>query len=171
MALPGLGELTADTQKALDALDPTAYLLAGHAWLRSVIATYRTLVRDGERAGLVADMEELSTALELHIRREEEAYFPAVEEVMVESGQGSTFDMYGEHDAIRIRLGELLDTLSKGAPDASSAFGAFSRSLLVHFENEEELIFAEVPGHLSEEQRRDILRQFTRLAEADSRPQ
>jgi hemerythrin HHE cation binding domain-containing protein len=168
MTLPGLDELATNTQKALNAVDPTEFLLAEHAWLRSVMSTYRTVIRDGECASLVADVEDLSAALELHIRREEEAYFPAVEDVMAELGQGSTFDMYGEHDAIRIRMGELLKTLAEGMPSAGSAFGAFSRSLLIHFENEEELIFAEVPEHLSDETRQDILQEFARLAETDA---
>jgi hypothetical protein len=171
MMLPGVEELSANTQQAMEALDPTAFLLADHVWLRAVLTAYRSLVRiDGERDAVREGMEELSVALDLHIRREEEVYFPAVEDVMVELGQGSTFDMYGEHDAIRIRLEELLKTLRDGVPGAVSAFGALSRSLLIHFENEEELIFAEVPERLSEETCRVILQGFIRLAEENPAP-
>ncbi|HEX5368342.1 MAG TPA: hemerythrin domain-containing protein [Dehalococcoidia bacterium] len=165
--LPGLDVLTEKTLAAIAAEDPTAILLADHEWLRDVIEAYRhQLGTPGNLAEVQAAMLELKPRLELHIRREEEAYFPAVEAFMQESGQGSTFDMYGEHDAIRIRLEELLIALDRQSME-SHAYGAFSRSILVHFENEEELIFAEAPAHLTDSACRDILKLFEALSVAD----
>ena len=164
MTLPGLDELEARARSAAEALDPTALLLADHDWLRGVLETYRPLARRGERLSEVhAGIHALEPLLDLHIRREEDAFFPAVEEFMRETGQGSTFDMYGEHDAIRIRLEQLLTALDSQAP-VGDAFAALSRSLLVHFENEEELIFAEAPRHLTPESSRVILQKFAALA-------
>ena len=163
--LPGLDDLTEKIRSAVSEDDPTAFLLAEHDWLRDVLDVYRNeLQTPGRLAEIHAAMLDLKPKLELHIRREEEAFFPAIEEFMQESGQGSTFDMYGEHDAIRIRMEELLRALDRPSME-SSAYSAFSRSLLVHFENEEELIFAEAPSHLSESARRDVLRQFEAMHE------
>jgi iron-sulfur cluster repair protein YtfE (RIC family) len=157
MTLPWLHELSVKTRQAVADVDPTAYLLADHDWLRSVLEAYRPVVGNSvERKRIHGDVLELQTALDLHIRREEDAYFPAIENVMEELGQGSTFDMYGEHDAIRIRLDELLQALSEGI-GAPGAFAAFVRSLVIHFENEEELLFADAPSHLSMERRHQVL--------------
>jgi hemerythrin-like domain-containing protein len=161
--LPGLDALEEKTRIATLAEDPTAILLADHEWLRNLLEAYRLQVRKGEQLAEVhAAMQDLKPRLELHIRREEDAYFPAVEGFMQESGQGSTFDMYGEHDAIKIRLEQLLVALDR-ASGANDAYGALSRSLLIHFENEEELIFAEAPSHLSDVARRAVLQQFLSL--------
>jgi hypothetical protein len=161
--LPGLDVLETKARAASEAQDPTALLPADHDWLRDLLEIYRAQVRAGERLDEVhAAMRQLKPRLGLYVRREEEAYFPAIEKFLEESGQGSTFDMYGEHDAIKIRLEQLLIALGqRWSP--SDAYAAFSRSLLIHFENEEELIFAEAPQHLSDEARREILRQFGAL--------
>jgi iron-sulfur cluster repair protein YtfE (RIC family) len=159
--LPALDELAANTRAAAEANDPTAYLLAEHAWLRAVLDIYHGLVGiAAERPRVQADAVEMLRLLDLHIRKEEEVYFPAIESVMEELGQGSTFDMYGEHDAIRIRFDEFLSALAEG-PGIGSAYGALTRSLLIHFENEEELIFAEAPQHLSSEARTAILEKLS----------
>ena len=164
--LPGLDALAKKTRTAMEDGDPTAILLADHEWLRDLLDEYRRrLDKPGSLAEVHAAILELKPRLELHIRREEEAYFPAVEDFMRESGQGSTFDMYGEHDAIRIRLDELLRALDQQSME-SHAYGAFSRSLLIHFENEEELIIAEAPEHLTDAARRDILKQFEAIEAA-----
>ncbi len=162
--LPGIEDLDAKLADAIAAADPTAFLLADHEWLRALLEEFRQLVARGEKVAEVHEgVRELKGRLDLHIRREEEAYFPAVEGFMAASGQGSTFDMYGEHDAIRIRLDELLIALDRQSME-SHAYAAFSRSVLVHFENEEELIFAEAPSHLTEESRRQIIEKFAELA-------
>jgi hypothetical protein len=164
--LPGLDDLATKTSAANEAADPTSFLLADHAWLRDVIDAYRPLASAANRLSEVREaITDLKPLLDLHIRREEDAFFPAIEPFMIESGQGSTFDMYGEHDAIRIRLEQLLGALGQGV-GAGSAYAAFSRSLLVHFENEEELIFAEAPQHLTHESCRDILKRFEELAQS-----
>ncbi len=163
MALPGLEELAAGTRAATEAIDPTGYLLSEHSWRRDVVEVYRKLAGlEAERARVQTDAAQLMRQLELHIRKEEDAYFPAIEPVMVELGQGSTFDMYGEHDAIRIRLDELTKALSEGS-GVGSAYAAFARALLIHFDKEEDLIFVEAPQHLSEETCRTILEQFAMI--------
>jgi hemerythrin-like domain-containing protein len=164
MTLPGLEQLAAKTRVAIEATDPVAILLADHEWLRDVLEVYRAQIQRGEDLAEVhGAVRELKPRLDLHIRREEEAFFPAIETYMQESGRGSTFDMYGEHDAIRIRMDELLIALDQNV-STNAVFGAFARSILIHFENEEELIFAEAPEHLSRESRREILDKFTALA-------
>jgi hemerythrin-like domain-containing protein len=164
VVLPGLKQLEATIAEATRAVDPTAVLLADHEWLRSLLEAHRPSVQRGEKLGEIhAATQALKPRLDLHIRREEQAYFPAVEESLRESGRGSTLDMYGEHDAIRIRLDELLVALDLGT-GVADAYAAFSRSLLIHFENEEELVFSEAPAHLSERARRQILSQFEALA-------
>jgi len=161
--LPGLDLLETRTRSATTAGDPTAFLAADHDWLRGLLVEFRPLVRRPDQIeNIRTAMMELKLRLNLHIRREEEAYFPAIEDFMQESGQGSTFDMYGEHDAIHIRLDQLLEALEANS-DVSDSFAAFSRSLLIHFENEEELIFAEATAHLSVEASRQVLSQFEAL--------
>jgi hypothetical protein len=161
--LPGLELLVEKRRAFAEAGDPTAILLADHEWLRDLLDEYRAYVANPARLSEVhAAMLEVRPRLELHIRREEEAYFPAIEAFMQESGQGSTFDMYGEHDAIRIRIEELLVALD-GQSGASRAYGAFARSLLIHFDNEEELIFSEAPKHLTEQARQEVITQFRAL--------
>jgi hypothetical protein len=167
MPLPKIDELESGRSRAISDRDPTAYLLADHAWLRLVLDAYQHVIRSAEGQAQVRDQfEAFEDALDLHIRLEEDVYFPAVETVMEELGQGSTFDMYGEHDAIRIRMGELLEALSdgRGSPDA---FAALKRSLVIHFENEEELIFAEVPPHLTPEEGGELL---DRMLEYELKP-
>jgi len=162
--LPGLETLEAKVREALAMEDPTAMLLADHAWLRRLLEELRPLAGLAERFDDVREaVLELKPRLELHIRREEEAFFPAIEPFMREAGQGSTFDMYGEHDAIRIRLDQLLAAL-QGRVGVKDAYAAMARSILVHFENEEELIFADAPSHLDEGARREVIRRFEALA-------
>ena len=166
--LPGLDVLAEKTRLATAQADPTAILLADHEWLRDVLDEYRSvLATPGRLAEVHGAMTELKPRLELHIKREEDAYFPAVEGFMRESGQGSTFDMYGEHDAIRIRLDELLIALDRQSMEAH-AYSAFARSLLVHFENEEELIFAEAPIHLTDSARQSVIEKFALLQQSES---
>jgi hemerythrin HHE cation binding domain-containing protein len=161
--LPGLESLEARLRTATEEQDPTAFLLADHDWLRDLVEEYRGPARRGERLDEIkAAMLDLKPRLDLHIRREEEAYFPAVEDWMRESGQGSTFDLYGEHDAIRIRFDQILTALDRRS-DVAAAYGALARSLLIHFENEEELVFRDAPAHLSDEARRQVIEKFDAL--------
>jgi len=143
--------------QALRDIDPSAFLLADHAWLRVVLDALDP--GSGQYVDLHEKLEQLVPSIELHIRQEEEFFFPAVEPVMKELGTGSTEDMYGEHDAIRIRIDELFRAFHSPT-DINRAYDSFVRSLLVHFENEEELIFAEAPSHLSEMTRREVIAQI-----------
>ena len=165
MQLPGYDELRANVARANEAVDPTAILLADHEWLRFLLDYYHSLIGQADRLSETREaIETLRPRLELHIRREEEVYFPAVEPFVLASGRGSTVDMYGEHDAIRIRIDELLMALGSQS-NAAKAYGAFSRSLLNHFDNEEELVFTDAPQQLSMEARAEILGGFRRLEE------
>lgn len=166
--LPGLDDLEAKTQAATRAADPTACLQADHDWLRAALEVYRPLARSDESLDEVqAAVLALKPRLELHILREEEAYFPALEEFMREAGQGSMFDMYGEHDMINIRLEQLLRALDTRSA-VGGAYSEFARALSIHFENEEDLIFEEAPSHLTEEASRTVLDQFEALAARSS---
>ena len=128
----------------MQANDPAALLIADHAWLRLVLDELQPLSHQAGRfIALRDDILELAPAIEAHIRLEEDAFFPAIEPIMRELGQGSTEDMYGEHDGIRIRIDELLRAFHS-TEDVAQAYANFSRSLVVHFDNEEELIFAKV---------------------------
>lgn len=170
--LPGLDALETKRRAASEQDDPTAFLLADHEWLRDLLETYRSAMKSDDRLEEVrAAMVELQPLLDIHIRLEEEAHFPAIEPLMKETGQGSTFDTsfdtYGEHDAIRTRFGQLLEALERGS-EAAAAYAALARSLLVHFENEEDLIFAEAPRHLTPEARREVLDKFDSIGVAAS---
>ena len=163
MQLAGTEELQAKVARAKEAVDPTAILLADHEWLRFLLDHYHAVIGQAERLGEIHEaIETLKPCLDLHIRREEEVYFPAVEPYVLASGRGSTIDMYGEHDAIRIRIDELL--MAFGGSNAAGAYSAFSRSLLNHFDNEEELVFADAPQQLSMDARKEILERFRELS-------
>lgn len=159
MTLPGIDQLTEDLQAAIAANDPTAYLFAEHMWTRGVLEELRTKL---EKSGISsAEVDELARFIDLHIRREEEAYFPALEPIVVKM-RLSTFEMYGEHDAIRIRIEEFQDAIARGR-DLTSALAALRRALVVHFDNEEELFFYEPAEQLTQEARRQVLAQFEKL--------
>ena len=163
MTLPGLEEYRTQAEAARSALDPTAFLLADHEWLRFLLAELRPRAADSAQAAeLHAIIEALEPLLDRHIRQEEEAYFPVVDRHVRELTEGATEDMYGEHDAIRVALSDLLGALARGR-EATTAYAAFTRSLLVHFENEEELIFGEAAERLSKAERRAILEKFDSL--------
>ena len=154
--------------KAIEAVDPASYLLADHAWLRSVLGDLEHLSDESGRLGeLHAGILELAPLIDTHIRLEEEAFFPAIEEFVRKSRRGSTEDMYGEHDAIRIRLEQLLAALSHYGSTASAELAAFSRSLLNHFDNEEELLFTDLLDQLSDATRQDVLSKFASISEAN----
>jgi hypothetical protein len=70
--------------------------------------------------------------------------------------------MYGEHDAIRIRIEEFQDALVRGR-DLTSALAALRRALVVHFDNEEELFFYGPAEQLTQEARRQVLARFEDL--------
>jgi iron-sulfur cluster repair protein YtfE (RIC family) len=161
--LPGKEDHAAAVGDALAASDPAALLLADHAWLRTVLDELETTAGDGGNPTELRDqMLELAPLIDLHIRREEQALFPALEPIMLRLRRGSTEDMYGEHDAIRIRIDELFAAFH-GPIDVAQAFDNLARSLLVHFENEEELIFADVPAELSIEERREVMAKLLAL--------
>jgi len=163
VGLPGYQDHETARLAAEEANDPAALLLADHAWLRLVIDELQPLSQQaGQFIQLRENVLELAPAIEAHIRQEEEAFFPAIEQIMRELGQGSTEDMLGEHDAIRIRIDELLKAFHTAA-DVGHAYANFARSLLVHFDNEEELIFEEAPKRLDWETRQQLLERFKPL--------
>lgn len=161
MSLPGLEELAVEVAAAASSNDPTAYLLAEHAWVRDVLDDMRERVKD---SGSLSsdDIEQFGAMIDLHIRREEEAYFPLLEPIVQAMRIGTTEEMYGEHDAIRICMEGMQDSVAR-VSDLNSPLAALRRSLLVHFENEEELLFYEPAGRLTDDARREILAGFAAL--------
>jgi len=140
--LPGSERHAAARAAAAEANDPAALLIADHEWLRLVVDELRPMSQQaGQFNALRDDILQLAAAIELHIRLEEDAFFPAIEPIIRKLGQGSTEDMYGEHDGIRIRIDELLRSFHLSG-DVTHAYLNFVRSVVVHFDNEEELIFA-----------------------------
>jgi hemerythrin-like domain-containing protein len=147
--------------------DPTAVLLAEHAWLRSILAELdRGQRRDtsADRPGLRSQLEPLRGLLELHIRKEEDLYFPAVQSLLGVRGEQAIADMYGEHDAIRIRYDQFADALHAGQ-EVAHELSSLEKSLVVHFDNEEELIFEEVSGRLTRESGRELVASMQRIEE------
>lgn len=147
--------------------DPTAVLLAEHAWLRSILLELdKALRRDtsADRPRLRSQLEPLRGLLELHIRREEDLYFPAVEPLLGSGGKEAIADMYGEHDAIRIRFDQFAEALHAGQ-EVAPALRGLEKSLVVHFDNEEELIFEEVAGRLTRESGRELVASMQRIEE------
>jgi len=159
--------LTEAQQEATNAGDATGFLIAEHEWLRAALYDLRSMAEtadaDAGAEAFGAYLGEVSAQLDLHIRKEEEVFFLAIEPQMLEEGQGSTFDMYGEHDAIRIRRDELVAAVGKRA-GIRGAFASFARSITVHFENEEELVFADAPGWITKEQGADLISKMQALA-------
>ena len=154
--------LEAAQLEAVNSGDATAFLMAEHDWLRSVLEEMKARVSGRQFELLRTSLPSVSQRLDLHIRKEEEVPFPAIEPQMLESGQGSTFDMYGEHDAIRIRRDELVRAL-EAQSDISGSFAALERSITIHFDNEEDLIFADAPGWLTQEQGAILIQQMQAL--------
>lgn len=164
--LPGLPALDQAIAAAEAANDPAGLLLAEHEWLRQVLDELQPLsLQAGRFSQLREDILELAPVLDTHIKLEEDAFFPAIEPIMRRLGRGSTEDMYGEHDAIRIRIDELLAVFHTTG-DVATAYANFVRSLVVHFENEEELIFADAPQHLDVPTRQQILEMFRNLRQS-----
>ena len=64
MALPDLAKLAEDTQAARHENDPTAFLLAEHAWLRTVLDALKPRIRmRDEQSSLQSDIAELQSML------------------------------------------------------------------------------------------------------------
>jgi hemerythrin-like domain-containing protein len=162
MTLPERESLSANVTAASTANDPTAYLLAEHEWTRVVLDDLHGRLGAGGPGLSMDDAEALKHFVDLHIRREEEVFFPALEPIVRAMGLGSTEDMYGEHDAIRIRLEELEDAIARSHLNEDH-LAALRRSLLVHFDNEEELLFYEPASRLSEELRQNVIEGFKQI--------
>jgi hemerythrin-like domain-containing protein len=165
MALPGTEKLAENLAVAVQANDPTGFLLADHEWTRDILDVFRASAVNGALMLSTEDVEELVSFIDLHIRREEDAYFPALESIVRQMRLGSTEEMYGEHDAIRICLEELQHAVAR-RDEVTSQLAALRRSLLVHFENEEELYFREPASRLTDEARREVITGFEALAKA-----
>jgi hemerythrin-like domain-containing protein len=161
--LPGFEEHRSTVEAAKALADPTGVLLADHEWVRYLLKEFRKPASSPDGGGeLLEFCSSFEPLLDLHIRQEEEAYFLVVEPYVLRLTEGSTEDMYGEHDAIRVALSDLLAALAR-QHEVAVAYSALERSLLVHFENEEELVFAEAPSQLSHGERLEILERFENI--------
>ncbi|GBD13559.1 hypothetical protein HRbin24_01591 [bacterium HR24] len=155
-----LADLAARRLAACRAGDPTGILMADHEWLRPALAELRARARDGVDASA---LERLVSAIwevvDSHSRVEEELYFPAVDRLLAEAGRPNpmVMAMAAEHDALPDRRRQLLEALAAGR-DPLPAIDAFSRALLVHFDNEEDLVFEDAREVLKGEEGRRLAR-------------
>ncbi len=146
--VPHLGEwelfVQATEQAARDG-DPVGILMAEHEWLRSIIAETDRSLDEGASLGSQERREQQAVIwghIDSHIRKEEEAVFPALDVAFADIGRTDvqSEDMYGEHDAIRMRYEQLQDVLDAGK-EPDTAYRHLWRALTIHFDNEEEYLF------------------------------
>lgn len=136
-ALPPLETLAERRCQTYANMDPTATLLVEHEWLEESLLVLRASARHGADAvRRVFDI--FSAVLDVHIRKEEHAYFPALTAAYAVAGRNPSIidDMIGEHDGVNIRRDEVESALAGGRP-LDRAAAAFAHALVVHFENEE----------------------------------
>jgi regulator of cell morphogenesis and NO signaling len=170
--------------------DPIALLLEEHAAIMAEVAPLRRAVADlkrrgeaalpGARAALAAVGEMMGTRLLAHARREDEALFPALEQVF--GGSGPTAVMRLEHQAETFRRtlreleevehpaivagGEALRTMVAAGASAGAlrATGAeIIRLLDLHFAKEEDILFPMARQLLSRQALEEVARRFEAL--------
>jgi iron-sulfur cluster repair protein YtfE (RIC family) len=137
---PGRGRLEAYRKG-----EATAILLADHDWLRAALAELRPrALAAGERADLEALAESIWQGIQEHSQVEEQIYFPGVERLLAEAGRHNPMvqAMAAERDALPERYRQLQQSLALST-ELLPAIDAFARALLVHFDNEEDLVFEE----------------------------
>jgi regulator of cell morphogenesis and NO signaling len=175
--------------------DPIALLLEEHAAIMAEVAPLRRAVADlerrgeaalpGARAALAAVGEMMGTRLLAHARREDEALFPALEQVF--GGSGPTAVMRLEHQEIHAQAetfrrtlreleevehpaivagGEALRTMVAAGASAAAlrATGAeIVRLLDLHFAKEEDILFPMARQLLSRQALEEVARRFEAL--------
>jgi len=139
--LPSLDSLAERRRDTYGRNDPTATLVAEHEWLENALIALRTMANCPGRMGpaLATVLHEL----DIHIRKEEDVYFPALAAAYEAAGRnrGIVDDMIGEHDGIRVRREELDSAITHQRP-LDRALAAFNHALAVHFEHEEDWLLA-----------------------------
>ncbi len=148
-ALPELRGLHEDREAAYRRGVPAAALLAEHAWLEEALLSLAELA--GERTAFLDAFGTVAAVLALHIRKEEEVYFPPLREAYATLGRDAAVidEMLGEHDGIALRRQAV-----ESAPDEPGALEralrGLTHALAVHFENEEESVLRDGDGILGD---------------------
>lgn len=139
--LPSLDSLAERRRDTYRRNDPTATLVAEHEWLENALIALRTMASCPGRMG--PGLTTVFRELEIHIRKEEDVYFPALAVAYKAAGRhkGLIDDMIGEHDGIRVRREELESAIAGQRP-LDRAIAAFNHALAVHFEHEEDWVLA-----------------------------
>ncbi|GBD13720.1 hypothetical protein HRbin24_01759 [bacterium HR24] len=153
-----LADLAARRLAAYRAGDATGILMADHDWLRPALAELRSRARDGADASVLQRLAgAVWEVVDGHSRVEEEVYFPAVDRLLAEAGRPNpmVMAMAAEHDALPDRHRRLVEALAAGK-DPLPAIDAFSRALLIHFDNEEDLVFEDAREALQGEEGRRL---------------
>lgn len=161
-------EFARDLAQARANEDPTALLLADHKWLRTALRQLETLLAESGEAAISAlrdDLGEMATLIAVHMRQEEDAYFPAVRPLVSEEARKWIATAYPEHDTIRDCQEDFLNDIDEGT-SLSIDFRAYQSALSQHFTNEEEFIFPEVPAILAKDAAKRLLAEMERLAQA-----
>lgn len=180
--------------------DPIKHLLAEHVEIMAEVAELRTAVSNLEADGEAALADALpvfqrigrmmKTRLDLHRRKEDDIFFPVMEEMI--GVTGPTAVMREEHQAIHengVLLRETLHELNEvqhpaieaggeklreltangGSAAALQATGAEIIHLLdVHFQKEEEILFPMAYQMLESETLEQVATQFEQLAAAEA---
>lgn len=146
--------------------DPTALLMSEHNWLRTVLASVEKVLRiDAETAlaSLESNLQKVKAFMYVHIRKEEDIYFPALESQLAAEGLAVDLQsLYAEHDAVQEWQDRFLHTLIS-AKGVLPAFYSFHNALVRHFNNEEELVFERAPAMLTPEAGREMVEKMIRL--------
>jgi hemerythrin-like domain-containing protein len=144
--------------------DPTAMLMVDHEWLRAALAELRQRALSGVEAAEFAEVVGLVwQVVDEHSRLEEELYLDAVDEALSRHGRQNPMvqAMKAEHDALPDRYRQLQAALS-GQGDVVRALDGLTRALLVHFDNEEDLVFQEAQEVVTGETGRGLAQAMAR---------
>lgn len=160
-----------EMNEASTAGDPTAMLVADHNWIRTIFdeMTRRMAADQSSIAELLPGLKEMAAALEVHIRQEEDIYFPAVKPLVSDRARTWIAAAFPEHEVIRMTEDDFLDAVER-RKDLDTDFRSFQSALIQHLDNEEEFIFPEVTANLDREAARGVALQMQRLAAAVPEP-
>lgn len=157
-----------EMSEAAAAGDPTSMLVADHKWMRTIFdeMTHRMANDQSSIAELLPGLKEMAAALEVHIRQEEDIYFPAVKSLV--SGRAKTWiaAAFPEHEVIRMTEDDFLDAVER-RKDLARDFRSFHSALIQHLDNEEEFIFPEVTADLDGETAQGLAQAMQRLASVE----
>lgn len=153
--------------QATHAEDPTAMLVADHNWLRTIFDEMtRRMTSDQSTIGeLLPGLKDMAMVLDVHIRQEEDIYFPEVKPLVSDRARTWIAAAFPEHEVIRMTKGDFLDSVER-RKDLTTDFRSFHSALIQHLDNEEEFIFPEVVANLDNAAARGLAREMQRLATA-----